>query len=226
MSSLLDQEREPKMYPTNKYSWEELSNIILNQRDLSLLKRSKSQEHEYFGYSQQLRMQWNSTRDFILHVKFKLERVLIPLKDTIDSKRERSYNDLIANIRGTSTPIQIPTLPDIPLPATGFVWTTVPDTDHGKSEKVSRVLCRNDFPYYFQNEIEHWIVWKYSQQETQDTISMLDIEWGIQQLRADECQSVGKVLDTLHWVNPPHLKSIQSVDHAHILCLRGKPEET
>lgn len=220
------QERDSKTYPTNKYSWEQLGTIILNQHDLSFLKRSESQEHEYLGYVQQLRMEWNSTRDFILHVKFKFERALIPLNHMTENKIDRSCNNAIERGKGTRKRVQIPTLPDIPFPTNGFVWTTVAETDQRQNEKLSRVLCRNDFPYYFQDDIEHWIVWKYSHEDSQGAISMLDIEWAIQQLKSNEYQSGGKVLDTLYWVNPPHLKSIPSIDHAHILCLRGKPKET
>jgi hypothetical protein len=27
------------------------------------------------------------------------------------------------------------------------------------------------------------------------------------------------VVDCLHWINPPHLKSLPDIDHVHILCL-------
>ena len=72
-------------------------------------------------------------------------------------------------------------------------------------------LVKNDFPYYFQDNIEHWVFWKLGEE-----CSLSDIEHAQQTLQ----EQLGDVIDTLHWINPPRLKSLPEVDHAHILVLR------
>ena len=83
-----------------------------------------------------------------------------------------------------------------------------PDKGQGRQQ-----LVRNDFPYYFETNVEHWILWKYG--------GGLEIsEEEIQQAKDDLIEQLGDVLEFLHWVNPPALKSIPDLDHVHILCLR------
>lgn len=77
---------------------------------------------------------------------------------------------------------------------------------------VRKRLVRNDFPYYFATNVEHWILWKLGG----DNISSDEIDQAKEKLR----QELGNVEDFLHWVNPPALKSIPEIDHVHILCLR------
>ncbi len=70
------------------------------------------------------------------------------------------------------------------------------------------VLVPNDFPYFMDKGITHFILWK-----TRETVLPRDIE--------DAKKELGKrmkVLDFLHWINPPHLQSLPDIDHVHILC--------
>lgn len=78
-------------------------------------------------------------------------------------------------------------------------------------------LVKNDFPYYFQDNIEHWVLWKLG-----EDCSSLDIEQAKQTLE----KQMGDVMDTLHWINPPRLKSLPEVDHAHILVLRQQQQSS
>ena len=74
--------------------------------------------------------------------------------------------------------------------------------------KVETKLVENDFPYYMSDGILHFVLWK-----TNEPIHPLDID----KAKA-ELGRVMPVLDTLHWVNPPHLQSLPEIDHVHILC--------
>ena len=86
-------------------------------------------------------------------------------------------------------------------------------------DKTQIVLSLNDFPYYFEAGVEHWVVWKLG-----DPISTIDIENGkMEILREVGCSNVDFINDTsvfLHWLNPPELKSLPDVDHIHILFRR------
>jgi hypothetical protein len=41
------------------------------------------------------------------------------------------------------------------------------------------------------------------------------VEWA----KAEVQERIGPVREFMHWINPPHLKSIPDIDHVHILCL-------
>ena len=87
-----------------------------------------------------------------------------------------------------------------------------------KDGEVRQALVRNDFPYYFATEVEHWILWKLGG----GGISTQEIDAAKEDLR----EKLGDdVVDTLHWVNPPALKSIPEIDHVHILIRHGVDKE-
>jgi len=152
---------------------------------------------------------------------------------------------------------------NVPSPPEGFVWQSVRQQQYLTTPSIAannansmeegerdtkqqeqrppllqRVIRRNDFPYYFEDGIEHWCLWKLGLHHQADDngdleeeagVTEKDIEWARQQLVMDEGLSLngttitnnkGKIIDMLHWVNPPHLKSVLGIDHAHILCLR------
>lgn len=69
-------------------------------------------------------------------------------------------------------------------------------------------LAPNDFPYFTAPGVEHWVLWKLGRAITDD-----DIAQAMQTLRDDH-----NVAATIHWENPPHLKSLPSIDHYHILA--------
>ncbi len=85
--------------------------------------------------------------------------------------------------------------------------------------KTQTVTSLNDFPYYFEEGIEHWVVWKLG-----GNISANEIENGkVEILREAGYSNKDLINDTsvfLHWLNPPELKSLPDVDHVHILFRR------
>ena len=98
-------------------------------------------------------------------------------------------------------------------------------------------LCINDFPYYYFPGIQHWILWKLGGE--QPTLADLAnakkdiIKESTSQLLNDPTQGLlnGNALERiindeevfLHWINPPHLRSLPGIEHAHIL-FNGKLE--
>jgi hypothetical protein len=68
-------------------------------------------------------------------------------------------------------------------------------------------LVPNDFPYFVEDHIHHFILWK-----TKEPVSKDEIEKVKKELRMDY-----GAIDILHWVNPPALQSIPEIDHVHFL---------
>jgi Protein of unknown function (DUF3605) len=77
--------------------------------------------------------------------------------------------------------------------------------------ETRKTVVRNDFPYYMTPGIEHWVLWKLTAKCT---------EAEIDEAKKEISQELGDVVDFMHWINPPHLKSLPDIDHVHILCLR------
>jgi hypothetical protein len=71
-------------------------------------------------------------------------------------------------------------------------------------------LIPNDFPYFHEDGIEHYIYWK-----TKDPVTDQEIDQVKKELR-----QTYKAVDILFWVNPPVLKSIPEIDHVHFLFRR------
>jgi Protein of unknown function (DUF3605) len=68
-------------------------------------------------------------------------------------------------------------------------------------------LVSNDFPYFVEDNIHHFILWK-----TKEPVSKDEIETVKNELRVDH-----GAVDVLYWVNPPSLQSIPEIDHVHFL---------
>lgn len=66
-------------------------------------------------------------------------------------------------------------------------------------------LVQNDFPYYTEPDIEHWVLWKIGG----DPIDEADVLKAKAKLQ--HCS------DVLHWINPTYLQSLPELDHAHLL---------
>ncbi|KAL3940510.1 MAG: hypothetical protein SGBAC_004961 [Bacillariaceae sp.] len=86
-------------------------------------------------------------------------------------------------------------------------WQAVPSLQESKTSR--KVLVKNDFPYYTASNIVHYILWKLKEDLTMDEI---------QEAETELKTSFG-ALDVVHWTNPPRLRSLPEIDHAHYLCL-------
>jgi hypothetical protein len=84
------------------------------------------------------------------------------------------------------------------------------------SVATKTVLVENDFPYNFDDGVYHHVLWKVGGEGVNDA----DIADSIQHLRTTQ-----GAVDTAYYVNPPHLKSILDIDHAHILFVKELPPQ-
>ena len=73
--------------------------------------------------------------------------------------------------------------------------------------EIRTILSRNDFSYNFESDIDHFVLWKVGSSLTSDEVltAAHDI---VKELNA---------VDFVTYINPPHLKSILDIEHAHIL---------
>ena len=69
------------------------------------------------------------------------------------------------------------------------------------------ILQINDFPYHYEKGIVHYVLWK---------LGTPLVEQEILDAQASLLAKEGAV-EAIFYVNPPHLKSILQIDHAHIL---------
>ena len=74
------------------------------------------------------------------------------------------------------------------------------------------ILTPNDFPYYLVNNIQHWLIWCDPKPAEPETI--------IEQIQNKEFPS--EEFDRLSFVNPPRLRSVSDVFHAHIFTRKRK----
>lgn len=160
-------------YRSEPLTWDELVDIIVKEKNLAKLSRSVKQQTEYEIYMRDLKTQYKSIYDYILHSKFDFQK------------------RLVTNESGVS------------------LWEAYPPVSEVK--EVSKILVLNDFPYYNAPGIYHYILWKIGGDVT---------EQEIEEAKHDLRETLGDVVDLLHWKNPPHLKSLPDIDHVHILCLR------
>lgn len=187
-------------YRSTPFSWEELHHIIVQEQNLAKLSRSVAQEQDYQRALGQLRQEWKSTKDYILHTKFNLPKRL--------DKESQLYS-----VDEEETP-----------PGAA--------TNQGGQHETLRRIVPNDFPYFCEPGIAHWVLWKYG---TNSEIATEDIDWAIKELSSlippssadDGSSSSSNILDqsnVIYWENPPNLKSLPEISHVHIL-LRDIPKQ-
>jgi hypothetical protein len=85
------------------------------------------------------------------------------------------------------------------------------DDDSSTEMMIRLALLPNDFPYYTQTGIEHWVLWKLNGSITEEDID---------EAKKDLRNRLGDIVGFIHWENPPHLKSLPDIDHVHILARR------
>ena len=81
---------------------------------------------------------------------------------------------------------------------------------------VHKSLWLNDFPYYVQDGIVHYVLWKILEDVTEEEI----------QEARNKIIGTKNAIEIIHWINPPHLKSLPDIDHVHFLCLVNADQAT
>ena len=177
---------DPSLFASKKYEWDELIEIVANKK-FYMLRRSLEQEQVYRAYTQKLKLEWKTLLDFILCDKFGFMKV------SASCNERKLIEPLLSST--LSTPL-----------SDSHRWEAHRPTNEDKLLRM--VLVKNDFPYFFEDDIEHWILWKLDEDLTKS-----DIDLTLEDMRREGVK-------TLFWINPENLKSLPEIDHAHILCKR------
>ena len=193
-------------YRTTRYEWSELCSIILVEHNLDKLCRSVDQQMEYELFKQQLTKTWKTVMDYVLCTKLDFPRC-------VHAETGLAYAQLPVNPSSSPDSLSV-TETD----------TTVSTSSPVPSPKT--IVLRNDFPYYMAKNIYHYVLWKLHGICSDDDIAQAkeDVKQELELGSDGEDAGDGEngqavVVDCLHWINPPHLKSLPDIDHVHILCL-------
>ena len=173
-------------YRTTKATWDELVQIIEIEYDIPKMSRSRNQQHDYEVFRYHMKQQYRSSLDYILITKFGFDAAS-PNIDNKDNPRDNTINS------NTSQPEQ--------------KWMAHPCLADVDTSKI--ILMENDFPYFLEENIVHYVLWKIKEPITQQEI--LDAR---EELQSEKIKALG----ILQWVNPPYLQSIPEIDHVHFLC--------
>lgn len=98
-------------------------------------------------------------------------------------------------------------------------WQAVMPPSNISSDDVpstQKILILNDFPYYVEDSVVHYVLWK-----TKGGITESDIV----DARKELVEKIHAV-DIVYWTNPLNLQSIPEIDHVHFLCLLPKVVDT
>ena len=203
-------------------SWPELKSIILssNEDNLSKLARSNEQKAVYRRRRAEIRDEWCSIYDYLLHTQFGFDWAWADVPLSIEGCKQRQKRSK-------------PTFQQ-------YIDEQQQRKKEGKECTTKLKLSLNDFPYYFEPGIQHFVLWKLGGEVTPEEISQakLDIWNGSQSTESIPSSSDQKTPDNietacngeqvvnnhelfLHWINPPHLKSLPGIDHVHILFQNG-----
>jgi hypothetical protein len=146
---------DPSNYAAMKYSWTDLTEII-NGRHFDRLKRSIQQERIYRVYTSKLKRNWISIHDYILHTKFNYDIVTVPQNTRGNlSCKNNIEPDGISSDECTSE-MRRKAL-ETPPPGCRLAATR---PDNEASFVPERLIVKNNFSYYLEDGIEHWVLWK------------------------------------------------------------------
>ena len=188
-------------YREEPLTWSELTMFIHQQPpDLARLTRSKRSQTTYQIFNYHMKQQYVSSTDYILISKFDFDAVAVPAPDAVGDSGDDRQNQVDDGTTTTDCRRR-------------RRWRAQPSLE--ETTETRSILIENDFPYHFDDGIKHFILWKLKG----DGISEQEIQESKQQL-----QTKFKTTSTLHWRNPPSLRSILAIDHVHILCRLPKTE--
>jgi Protein of unknown function (DUF3605) len=188
-------------YRTEPLAWDEIVAILtVSDPDLARMSRSVEQQREYEVYRRDLLRTWNSVLDHVLCSKF--PALFVPQKNKKKKSKTANSNAQDGNADHDDDPDDLEDR-----------WVAHPSlSEIGALGIAETVLVRNDFPYYMEDGIEHWVLWKVGGSCTDAEIEGAKMELST---RRDFGEN-----NVLHWTNPPHLKSLPEIDHVHFLGRR------
>jgi hypothetical protein len=178
-------------YRSTKLGWADLVTIIQMEQNFAKLSRSKEQQRQYEIARRHIQRQWKSIYDSILYSKFvgfEKRNVTLRNENCSSAKEEDSSSNNNNNLQQQQ------------------VWEVHPPLSECTLPQTSLVI--NDFPYYTERGIVHYILWK-----TLEDVTEAEIQSAHSQLQERlQCKEI------LYFTNPPHLKSLPGIDHVHFFC--------
>lgn len=200
-------------------SWDQLKSIILSPdvNDLSKLARSVEQQRFYRKCRADRDSEWESFYDYLLHTKFGFGW---EWGDDATTATTASTSDDSGAARQRRRKRSTPTFQE-------YSSRLERGGADGADARIN--LSPNDFPYYLDPGIEHYVLWKLGGDVTPRDIANAKLDLmkrdDAESRAADESEdelTFERVMtsDTekfLVWFNPPHLKSLPGIDHAHII---------
>jgi Protein of unknown function (DUF3605) len=189
-------------YRTKPMTWTELEEILIghgDSKDLARLTRSKHQQRTYQIFQYHMKQQYVSSTDYLLISKFGFDAVAVEEEDDEDQKsidQKHTYKKDDENNAAVGAITRRKTR-----------WKASPSLSESSTSQT--LLVANDFPYFVEDDIKHYVFWKLNG----GNVSNDELEIAIQQLRIDL-----NAVAVLHWTNPPNLQSLPDIDHVHILC--------
>ncbi|KAL9188585.1 hypothetical protein ACHAXT_006963 [Thalassiosira profunda] len=194
-------------------SWAELQSIVLSSNVVKLA-RSEDQSKTYRRCMADIKRDWQSIYDYLLCTKFGFEWVWADAP-VISSSDDDGKNNMPRQKRSMPT----------------FQQYLDEQSKRDGGPEIRLKLCTNDFPYYFVSGVDHYVLWKLGGVVTPEELANAKMDilkvkgYGLQG-RAHESDAkcteevpeyANDTAIFLHWVNPPHLKSLPGIDHVHIL---------
>jgi hypothetical protein len=171
-------------YRSVPFTWKELEKIVVDETNLSRLSRSVETERRYKTDRERWLKEYESIYDHILYTKFHFPRLM-------DESTGKWKVDALTESKEKSN-----------LP------TSAPP------HRISKVsLLKNEYPYFVEAGIEHWVLWKLHSSVTQE-----DVIQAMANLKAQ--YNDGEVIGSIWWENPHSLKSLPDISHIHILLRR------
>lgn len=184
-------------------SWPELKSIILspNVDDLSKLARSEEQSRSYQRWRADMKDEWETIYDYLLCTKFGYDWIWADDAQVGIDGGCRTNNSECTRFKRSMKPLS----PQRQQQLQHDACTSNPQLK----------LCRNDFPYYFEQGIQHWVLWKLGGRVTQDEITSAKISiWNVFESGLETIAAGKSVNDPnlfLHWENPPELQSLPGI---------------
>ncbi|OEU20865.1 hypothetical protein FRACYDRAFT_234497 [Fragilariopsis cylindrus CCMP1102] len=199
-------------YRTRKASWKELVQIINIEKDIDKLSRSQLDQYNYEVFRYYMKKQYLSTVDYLLISKFNFSSIPVRINKTDDDDGEgvgpeEEENTTDNHDDDSSSSSSSNNENNFKLRA----GSTATDS--------SILLVPNDFPYYVEDNVVHYVLWKYNNSNANNNIPTSITEKEINDAqRILERNPAINATEILYWSNPPHLKSIPEIDHVHFLC--------
>jgi hypothetical protein len=209
-------------YRTTRYEWSELCSIILVEHNLDKLCRSVDQQMEYELFKRELTKTWRTVLDYVLCTKLDVPRRVHAETGLAYAQLHPSPSPSSSSLPASSSSATVT--------ETETDTTTVSTSTPLPSPKT--IVVRNDFPYYTAENIHHYVLWKLHGICSDDDIAQAkedvkhELEGGAVEDNENGHAVVVVVVDCLHWINPPHLKSLPDIEHVHILCLLQTSDNT